>query len=65
MSVSHGTGCFIEKENGTVADPGEGPGGHGPPLFLDHMRPEGPKKIFLRPAPPPYLRVWTTGAPLI
>ena len=30
MSVRHGTGCFIGKENGTVADPGE-----GPPLLLD------------------------------
>ena len=34
MSVIHGTGCFIEKEKGTVADPGEGPGGPGPPLIF-------------------------------
>ena len=27
------------------------------------MRPEGPKKIFLRPGPPPYLRVWMTAPP--
>ena len=35
-----------------VLDPGEGPGGPGPPLFLTKLRPEGPKN-FLRPAPTP------------
>ena len=34
-----------------VADPGEGPGGPGPPYFYTKLRPEGRKKIFLRPGP--------------
>jgi len=34
----------------SVADPGE-----GPPHFSTKLRPEGPKKFFLRP-PPTYLR---------
>ena len=56
MSVSHGTWCFIEKENGTVADPGEGPGGSGPPLiFRPKWGPEDRKKTFLRPPPPPLI----------
>ena len=56
MSVSHGTGCFIGKEIGTEADPGKGPGGAlASPYFQTKMRPEGPKKIFLRPAPPPLI----------
>ena len=42
MSVRHGTGCFIGKENGTVAEPGE-----GPPLFLDQNEARrAEKKIF-------------------
>ena len=35
----------------SVVDPG-GPGGP-PSYFSTKMRPEGPKKIFLRPPPPP------------
>ena len=46
MSVSHGTGCFIEKEKGTVADPGEGPGGPGPPSFLDQNEARRAEKNF-------------------
>ena len=36
---------------------GRGPGGPGPPLFLDHLRPEGPQNFFLRlvPARPTHL----------
>ena len=29
-----------------MADPGEGPGGPGPPYFSTKMRPEGQKKVF-------------------
>lgn len=29
-----------------VADPGEGPGGPGPPYFLTKLRPDGPKNFF-------------------
>ena len=36
----------------SVADPGEGPGGPGPPYFYTKLRPDGPKKIFLRLSPP-------------
>jgi len=36
-----------------VADPGEGPRGAAPPLFLDQLRPKGRKKNFLRPPPAP------------
>ena len=36
-----------------MADPGERPGGSPPsPVLFSEMRPEGPKKIFWRPAPP-------------
>ena len=28
-----------------VADPGEGPGGLGPPYFLTKLRPDGPKNF--------------------
>ena len=38
----------------SVADPGEGPGGLGPPLFLDQKGP----KIYFGNRVPPYLRVW-------
>ena len=42
-----------------VVDPGEGPGGCSPPLFLDQLRSKGWTKNFLRPPPtPPYLKVW-------
>ena len=47
----------------SVADPGEGPGGPGPPYFYTKLRPDGPKKIFLRLSPPPYLRIWMTTPP--
>ena len=43
----------------------------GPPLFLDQSEAQRAEKMFLgkRPPlppqePPPYLRVWMTGAPL-
>ena len=39
-----------EKAMTTVADPGEGPGGPGPPLFLDQNK--GPKKTFFEAGPP-------------
>ena len=29
-----------------LADPGEGPGGPGPPYFLTKLRPDGPKNFF-------------------
>ena len=38
----------------SVADPGDGPGGLGPPLFLDQKGP----KIYFGNRVPPYLRVW-------
>ena len=41
-----------------VADPGEGPGGPVPPLFLDQTEAKRVEKIFLETAPPPALRVW-------
>ena len=48
-----------------MADPGEGPGGPGPPpIFGRNRGPNGRKKIFLRPPPlsppppPTYLKVW-------
>lgn len=37
----------------TVADPGEGQGGPGPPLLLDQTEAKRPEKIFLQTAPPP------------
>ena len=47
-----------------VADPGEGPGGTGLPLFLDETETRrAEKKFFSRPPPSPYLRVWMTGPP--
>ena len=64
MSVSHGTWCFIEKENGTVAGPGQGSGGPGLPLFLDQNEaPRTEKKLFWGRPPTPYLRVWMTPPP--
>ena len=52
-----------------------GPVDPAPPYFYTKLRPEGPKKIFLRPGPPllsgsewpdppPFVRVWMTGPPL-
>ena len=48
----------------TEADPGERPGGPGAPLCLDQT--EGRKNVFENGhPPPPYLRVWMTGSPLL
>ena len=43
----------------TVADPGEGPGGRAPLLFLDQIEALMAEKKFVgdRAPPPPYLRV--------
>ena len=41
-----------------------GPGGPGPPLFLDKNEARRAEKNFFKadsPPPPPYLRVWMTG----
>ena len=37
---------FHSNNHSLMAEPGEGPGGSypPPPLFLDQLRPEGPKK---------------------
>ena len=55
---------IIMVNSGGGEGPGEGPSrGPDPPLyFCIKVRPEGPKKIFLRPVPP-YLRVWMTAPP--
>ena len=37
--------------------------GARPTYFKSKLRPEGPNKIFWRPPPPPFLRVWMTGPP--
>ena len=44
----------------SVADPGEGPGGPSPPLFLDQNEAQRAEKNFFwgRGPPPPYLSVW-------
>ena len=48
----------------TEADLGERPGGPGAPLCLDQT--EGRKNVFENGhPPPPYLRVWMTGSPLL
>ena len=39
--------------NLTVADPGEGPGGHGPTLFFDQTEAQSAKKKFFWRPPPP------------
>ena len=36
----------------TVADPGEGQGGPGPPLLLDQTEAKRPEKFFWETAPP-------------
>ena len=63
---------WLEAEDWSlsVADPEEGPGGTPPspppPYFWTKLRPEQPKKFFWETSPPsPYLKVWTTGLPLI
>ena len=63
MSVIHGTGCFIEKEKGTVADPGEGPGGAQPRLFLDQNEARKAEKKFLGGHPPPLYQSLDDRAP--
>ena len=49
-----------------MADPGEGPGGSGPPrVFRPNWCPKGRKKVFFNrplPPPPPYVTVWMIGA---
>ena len=47
----------------SVVDPGEGPGGPGPPLFFDQNEARRAEKKFLGDRPPPYLRVWMTAPP--
>ena len=42
---------------------GRGPGGPGPPLFLDQNEARRGEKHFFE-AVPPYLRVWMTAPPL-
>ena len=39
----------------------EGPGGP-PPICRPNWGPKGPKKIFFRQPPPPFLRVWMTAS---
>ena len=58
-------GALSIPEFYSVADPGEGPGGPRPPLFLDQTKARRVEKNFWRPAPPPppYLRVWLIGPP--
>ena len=47
-----------------VADSGEGPGGPGPPLFLDQNEArKAEKNFFFEAAPPAYLRVLITAPP--
>ena len=44
-----------------LADPGEGPGGPGPPLFFDQNGDQALPLFFPgsgAPPPPPYLEVW-------
>ena len=49
-----------------MAEPGEGPGGPGSPLFLDQTETRRAEKKFFWDAPTPaYLRVWMTGPPFI
>ena len=46
-------------------DLGEGPGRArpSPPFFSTKLRPEGSKKVWETPPPPPHCRVWMTGPP--
>ena len=46
-----------------VADPGERPGGPGPPLIFRPNKARRVEKNFWRPAPPLYLRVWMIAPP--
>ena len=43
---------FFQK---SAAEPGEGPGGTGSPLFLDQTEARRAEKSFLRPPPPPVI----------
>ena len=43
---------LLQSGLGAVADPGEGPGGAWPPLFLDQNEAWKAGKNFLRPPPP-------------
>ena len=64
LSYPPSPGISHKHDQGSMADPGEGPGGPTPPYFYTKMKPEGPKKFFLSPPPPPsYLRVWMTAPP--
>ena len=54
----------VKTADTAVSDPGEGPGGTGPPCFYTKLRPKGPKKFFGDP-PPPYFRVGVTGPPTL
>ena len=40
-------------------------GARGPPLFLDQTEARRAEKKFFETSPPPHLRVWMTGPPLI
>ena len=46
-----------------LQNPGERPGGAGPPLFLDQNEARRTEKNFFEAGPPPYLRVWMTVPP--
>ena len=41
------TGACSRRSDSSVADPGEGPGRPGPPLFLDQTEARGDENIFL------------------
>ena len=58
-------GALSIPEFYSVADPGEGPGGPRPPLFLDQTKARRVEKNFLKTCPPPYLRVWMTAPPFL
>ena len=49
-----------------MADPGEGPGGPGPTVFLDQTDARSAEKIFFfnRPPPPPHALVLSEGLDL-
>ena len=56
---------FYADDVPPVADPGEGPGGPGPPLFLDQTEGRTPVPSLSKglddrvpSPPPPYLKVW-------
>ena len=53
----------VAAMNSTGSRGGARGAGH-PPYFQTKLRPEGAKKFFFEPAPPPFLRVWMTLTPL-